>query len=313
MTQHDAPRCAVVVATRGRGAKIAPLLETLLASELTDFEAVVVDQSLDDTTEAAVAPFLADARLRYLRSTTVGLSRARNVGIAATTAPLVAITDDDCLLNPDWLAGMLAPFDDPTVAVVFCTVLPVPVDEVGHTPHVVIERAQTLRRVEDAWRMGRSGLFLGAGMALRRSAYEELGGFDELLGAGARFGAVEDNDLSWRGLIKGWGTHLTGDVVVMHDGFRDLEQFRGLVRRDLFGVGGVTAKYIRARQFGILRFFGSWMWRFGVTEPFADLRARRRPRGVKRPLFLLHGLVSGLRVPVDRASIRFRPKASTLR
>src|SRR5687767_5343358 len=84
--------------------------------------------------------------------------------------------------------------------------------------------SSSFRSVRSAWRMGRRGLPLGAGMAVRRAAYDDLHGFDELLGPGAVFGAAEDNDLSWRGLLQGWATVYTGDVEVVHDGFRDLEQ-----------------------------------------------------------------------------------------
>ncbi len=47
-----------------------------------------------------------------------GLSHARNTGIAAATADVVAFIDDDAVAEPDWLEELLAPFADPAVAAV---------------------------------------------------------------------------------------------------------------------------------------------------------------------------------------------------
>jgi GT2 family glycosyltransferase len=44
-----------------------------------------------------------------------GLSGARNTGIAATTADIVAFLDDDARPQSDWLAELITPFGDPDV------------------------------------------------------------------------------------------------------------------------------------------------------------------------------------------------------
>jgi GT2 family glycosyltransferase len=307
MTESPGTRsCAVIVATRDRGAKIVPLLDSIMASDLDDFELVVVDQSVDDATETALLPFRGDPRLSYVRSTAAGLSRARNLGISVTTAPYLVITDDDCIVPPEWMRAITAPMrDDPEVGLVFCSVRPVPVDEPGYTPYVIFEENRKLTTVREAWRAGRGGLCLGAGMAVRRTAFDELGGFDGLLGAGGRFGSLEDNDLSWRGLLRGWATYHTCDVTVVHDGFRNLDEFRELVVRDLYGVGGGVAKYIRTGRLRVMTFLGSWLWRFGVVGPVGDLLRGRRPRGLRRPYMLVRGVIDGLRTPLDRQALMY--------
>ncbi len=262
------PTCAAVVATRGRGDKIAALLESIMSSDLEDFELVIVDQSSDDSTERAVQPFCDDERLTYLHTEVVGVSRARNTGIALTTAPFIAITDDDCIVPTDWMRSITAPFvDDPGVGVVFCSVEPVPVDSPGYTPHIIFDQNRSITSAGAAWRAARGGLCLGAGMAVRRTAFDDAKGFDEIMGPGARFGACEDNDLVWRTLLAGWSMYQTGDVVVVHDGFRDLDDLRDLVIRDFYGVGGAVAKYLRSGKFGILAFVASWIWRLGIVAP----------------------------------------------
>src|SRR5262249_21590538 len=86
---------AVVIPTRNRGAQAAEAASAVL-SDSTDFELVVVDQSTDDATAEALRPLQGDPRLRVIRSQLRGASNARNAGVAATSSPLVAFTDDDC-------------------------------------------------------------------------------------------------------------------------------------------------------------------------------------------------------------------------
>lgn len=301
-----APSCSVVVATRDRGAGIVPLLDSLRLSDVDDFELLVVDQSRDDATRTAMEPYFDDQRFKYVHLATPGASRARNLGVGRTTASLIAITDDDCTVPSDWLRRITSPLvDDADIGVVFCSVVPMTQGGVGHTPHIVFDRDRRITTVSEAWRLGRSGLCLGAGMAVRRSTFDDVGGFDEVLGPGARFGAAEDNDLSWRALAKGWATMHTSEVAVVHDGFRDVDALRDLVVRDFYGVGGTAAKYLRVGRWRILGLVGWWLMRFGVVEPIREVVAGRRPRGFRRPYMLVRGLADGLRAPLDHDTLTF--------
>lgn len=312
---HSAsPRYAVIVATRDRGTKIVALMESVLDSEVHDFEMVIVDQSADDSTRRALAPFLHDVRIRYVHSHLTGTSRARNLGVSATTAPIIVITDDDCVVPKCWLSALGLPFQRyPEVGVVFCSVEPVPVDAPGLTPSVVFDGNFLVRDVRDLWRRSADGFALGAGMAIRRTMFNDVCGFDELLGPGSKFGAAEDNDLSWRGLMRGWLTFLCADVAVVHDGFRPLEEVRSLVDRDLYGVGGALSKYLRIGRWEVVGLLASLAFRLGVMEPGRDLLAGRRPRGFRRPYMLLRGVADGLRTPIDPAHLTFAVNSSSAR
>jgi GT2 family glycosyltransferase len=296
----------VVVSTRGRGAKIAPLVESVLKCTETNFEMVVVDQSDDHETQTAVEPFLSDRRLRYVRSDQRGASRGRNLAVSMTTAPVIVITDDDCIVPSEWLTCMLRPFDEnPRIGVAFCTVDPVPVQEAGLTPSIHFIKNRTFESVAEAWVEARDRLVLGAGMAVRRTTFDQLQGFDELLGPGSNFPSCEDNDLSWRALLQGWLVYQNADVAVLHDGFRPMDEVRALVRRDCFAAGGAMAKYLRTGHWRMASVVASWIYRLGVRGPAEDLLALRSPRGFKRPLWLLQGVAQGLRTPMNGATLRY--------
>lgn len=308
------PRYAIVVATRNRGTKIVALMESVLANEVHDFEMVIVDQSTDDITRRALSPFLEDGRIHYLHSRLVGTSRARNLGVSMTAAPIIVITDDDCTVPKNWLSVLGLPFQRyQEVGVVFCSVVPVPVDAPGLTPSVLFDENLLVRDVGDNWRRLRAGhgAFMGAGMAIRRATFNDVHGFDELLGPGAKFGAAEDNDVSWRALLRGWITFQCADVAVVHDGFRPFIEARALINRDMYGLGGTLSKYLRVGRWEVAALLANLVLRYGAIGPARDLLAGRRPRGFRRPYQLLRGLADGLRTPIDRASLVFAMNSST--
>ena len=187
----------VVIATRDRGDAVAVAVRSLLRCHPSPRGIWVVDQSRDERTAEAMAA-LGDPRLHYLRSRTVGQNRAQNLAIAGLDAELVAITDDDCEVPPDWLARFERAFAlDPRVAMVFGNVRAAAHDErAGFVPSYARTSPFLAKTPIDKWRV--EGM--GACMAIRRAAWEALGGFDEMLGPGAPYPAAGESDLVFRAL-----------------------------------------------------------------------------------------------------------------
>jgi GT2 family glycosyltransferase len=101
------PEVSVVIPTRDRGRLLALTLCSVLWQRGVDFEVVVVDDgSKDDTAEVAAS--FADPRIRLVRQhAPLGVSAARNRGIAEAGGTWVAFLDDDDLWAPDKLARQL--------------------------------------------------------------------------------------------------------------------------------------------------------------------------------------------------------------
>lgn len=301
----DTPLLAVLICTRNRGDSLTAAVASTLASACPNFEVVVVDQSTNDDTARAIAPFLADPRLRYVRTDTVGVSRARNLGLAATHADIVAITDDDCTVPPDWLPLMAAVFaEHPPVVLAFCNVEAAPHDELtGFVPGY--HRTQPVLVTGIRGKCKARGM--GAGMAVRREEILALGGFDEMLGPGAAFPACEEGDLAVRALLGGHAVYETNTVAVRHAGFRTWAEGRELSRRDWLGIGAAYAKPLKCGRWRCavvpLYEFG----RYALWPPFADLLRGRKPRSASRILAFMQGFWRGLQTPVNCQTLLFRP------
>jgi glycosyltransferase involved in cell wall biosynthesis len=76
------------------------------------YEVVVVDNNSCDGTRTVVETFMRRSpHLRYLFEPRPGVSHARNTGIAAACAPVVAFIDDDVEASQNWVAAIKHVFD----------------------------------------------------------------------------------------------------------------------------------------------------------------------------------------------------------
>jgi GT2 family glycosyltransferase len=292
-----------LVCTRNRGDSVARAVRSILANTHPDFRVVVVDQSDDDRSEQALAPLRDSPRLRYIRTPTRGLCRARNIGLRASGTEVVAITDDDCEVPPDWLAHMARIFaEHPRVAVAFCNVAPAPHDpKLGFIPCYLRRGDAVLRGVLDKCR----ARGIGAGMAVRRAMVLELGGFDEALGAGGMFPSCDDGDAAVRALLRGYEVYETDSVAVVHHGFRTYQEGVELTRRDWTGIGAAYAKPLKHGhwRFAVVPLYE--LLAFAVAPLVASTLRLRRPRGLRRISSFAWGFIQGLRTPVDPRTLLF--------
>jgi glycosyltransferase involved in cell wall biosynthesis len=227
---------AVVVCTRDRPALLGGLLPGLVDAAAAGADVVVVDSASQgpETRQLAEA-----AGLRVLRCDRPGASRARNAGLRATTADVVVFTDDDCRPRAGWTGALATAFADGAVGFATGRVLP------GEGPGRAMspmERAEPAR-----WRLGDDVDQVGHGacMAVRRSAFEAVRGFDEVLGAGAPLHGSEEKDLFWRMLHAGWEGQFVPAAEVEHVAWRDgRESLRNGYRYGV-GIGARTAKVAR--------------------------------------------------------------------
>lgn len=98
---------SVIIPTRNRSALLAITLHSVLRQRDVDLEVIVVDEASSDDTPAVIARF-ADSRVRVIRhDRCLGVSVARNRGIAEAAAEWIAFLDDDDVWAPEKLALQL--------------------------------------------------------------------------------------------------------------------------------------------------------------------------------------------------------------
>jgi len=105
-----APDISVVLATYNRRRTLPRAIASVLAQDGVDFELIIVDDASRDDTGAYLAT-LTDPRIRIIAcDQNRGPSAARNRGLAAAGADIVAFLDSDDAFRPGRLAAPLAAF-----------------------------------------------------------------------------------------------------------------------------------------------------------------------------------------------------------
>jgi glycosyltransferase involved in cell wall biosynthesis len=279
-----------------RPATLGVAIASIRAQTLADWELLVVGQGDESALRRAMRAAAGDdSRVRYLHVDRLGLSAARNAGLAAAAGGTVAMIDDDCSAHPDWLATLAKYFDtEPELGMIGGSLLAPPPAQggpstcLGVTPGAV--RYDPVATPPPA--PPRFDCY-GANFALRRSVAARVGPFDEYLGAGTLFPAAEDLDYTLRLEDSGVVMRSVPHAVITHVhghryGLRAVAQYW---RRNAAGVGALMAKrallgdplarerrcyYLRAYTIGWLRPFRPDRLLSGAVRLQAFLCAYRR-------------------------------------
>ncbi len=115
------PRVSVVMPAYNAAGTLCFAVNSVRAQTLGDWELLIIDDGSDDASaEIARAYCAADRRIRLLSGQRRGVSSARNLGIGASRAPIVAFLDADDGWHPDKLASHLRHLQQrPSVGVSF--------------------------------------------------------------------------------------------------------------------------------------------------------------------------------------------------
>ena len=96
------PALSVIIASYNSSHSIGQTLESLTLQKCdANFEIIVVDSSDDDATEGIAESY---PRVRLIRAEGRRYpGEARNIGVSAARGNILAFTDADCLVKPDWV------------------------------------------------------------------------------------------------------------------------------------------------------------------------------------------------------------------
>jgi O-antigen biosynthesis protein len=294
----------VAVATMNRPQGLERCVRAVLDGASRPTELVIIDQSTDDRTARLVAASSWDAvaTVRYARQTRHGLAASRNAAILHATQPVVAFTDDDCVPDKGWLAGIVAGFhgaEQPDA--VTGRVLPLGADRVG--AYAVSTRASSVRAVYRGrslpWQIGSGG-----NAAVTLEWLRRVGGFDERLGAGSRGRSGEDLDLFYRLVRTGATVRYEPAAIVFHE--RQSAE-RQLASRPAygFGMGAFCGFVARKHDAYALWMFGRWAFDRGNAIGRACLRGRGRRIGEELLMIAgaIRGVIYGLTMPVNTPAL----------
>lgn len=204
---------SAIVCTYNREKFIIKCLKSLINQTYNNYEIIVVDDGSKDHTPEIIATFqknLANpALLRYIRhKKNKGLAAARNTGVANAKAAIIAFTDDDCIVNPDWLNAIYRyhmRYED-AAAIGGLVLNGYPKNIIAKIGQAMVTHQLLSKRLNE----GDTTFLVGNNQSYKKKFVQEVGLFEE-----AQTHA-EEHELQIRLLRKGYRMLYIPEITVIH-------------------------------------------------------------------------------------------------
>lgn len=204
LAQPHSPSVSVVVCAYNAADTIDDCLTSLMALRYPHLEIVVVNDGSTDRTGELARRYNG---VRLIEVPNGGLAAARNIGASHATGDIIAYTDADVRVDPDWLTYLVKAFEAPEVVA-------------AGGPNVVPPDDPFLAQCVARAPGGPTHVMLddhiaehvpGCNLAMRRDALAAIGGFNRTF-----LRAGDDVDVCWRLQARGWKIAFVPNALVWH-------------------------------------------------------------------------------------------------
>lgn len=227
------PAFTVVLKALDEERLIGDAIRSVQAQTRPDFELIVVDDGSTDGTAEVVGEFMDDPRISLVRQENRGVAPSVNVGAARGEAPMIALIDADDLWMPNYLEQMAAALEsDPAAGFAYTDAWWLQTQtgrflRKSPSQYMGMPEPAPTGRDEMAISLMKGNWLFGLTM-MRRSAFEQVGGFAEHLPAS------EDYEMWLRLLANGYrAKRAPGRLVVFRDRADSLSKKGGTMQASL--------------------------------------------------------------------------------
>lgn len=298
----------VAVCTRDRTVDLARCLNSIKALDYPGLDVLVVDNApSSDATEQLIRSTYPG--VRYVRELRPGLNWARNRAIEEAQGEIIAYTDDDVVVDWQWVRAIARLFSE-NDSVMAVTGLVAPY-ELETEAQALFEKyggfgrgfkrqwygvdPRSGKRVASLY--GGAGMFgTGANMAYRRSVFNQVGAFDPALDVGTITNGGGDLEMFFRILKAGHTLVYEPRAIVYHRHRRDYAQLRTQITNNGVGFYSYLVRSALAypeERLAFLRFGIWWLWWWNIRRLVISFKD---PERFPRDLIIaeLRGSFSGL-------------------
>ena len=274
------PFVSVAVCTRDRADYLSGCLERLSQLDYPELEILVIDNaSTSDETKTLVRKY---PEMRYIYEPDPGLNIARNRAVSEAKGEIIAFTDDDAIVDHDWLYNLVNIFaQSPKVMGVTGLVVPY---ELKTEPQLLFENYNGFGRgFKQQWCCvknnnahsvaifhGGTGKFgCGANMSFRKTLFDKIGNFDPALDVGTPTNGGGDLEIFFRVLKEGHSLVYEPGAIVYHKHRKKYSQLRSQISN--WGIASTSYLIRSATAYPDERFALTAQW-------FGRLLCRNLPR-----------------------------------
>jgi GT2 family glycosyltransferase len=226
------PTVSIILVTYNSAPHLAACLAALRALRYDPApEIVIVDNASQDESPALVRELLPQARL-LPQTRNLGFAGGVHQGVAASSGEYVVLLNPDTIVEPGWLAPLIAALADPACGIAGSKILDVDGRMLLHTggvidaPLMLADHSGNGEVDRGQYEQSTTVSFVtGAALALRRELWDRLGGLDR----GFFPGYFEDVDLCWRAQALGLECRYVPQSVLQHRESSSSGKFSGRV------------------------------------------------------------------------------------
>lgn len=206
------PRVSVLLVGHNEEGALEACVQSLHEQSLLDFEIVIVSDGSTDRMKDIARKLVKQGLATTVLATDLRGGKASGINLACTyaTGDILINVDCDCSFDRHAFEYLLRPFSDPAVGAVCGDIVPRNGDASVIARFQEIEYLQSIavgKRVANA--INQVVCASGAFSAFRRTAIEDIGGFD--------VGGGEDLDTTIRLRVKGWRIAYAPDAICYTD------------------------------------------------------------------------------------------------
>ncbi len=239
--QGHFPLVTVAVCTRDRTENLRVCLKAIERLTYPCLDTLLIDNA--PRTDAAERLLKKEfPGVRYLVEPRPGLDWARNRAMIEARGDIVAFTDDDVVVDPGWIQALVKVFaQDPDVMAATGLVVPYELEteaQILFEGYGVFGKGFERRRVpprngtkSHRWsHLAAGDLGTGANMALRRSIFDVIGGFDPALDMGTATGGGGDLEIFFRVVQEGYALVYEPNAIIRHIHRREYNELKTQIR-----------------------------------------------------------------------------------
>jgi len=237
---------SIIVCTFNRCHHLIALLNSLersICQHDLAWEILVVDNNSSDNTRYLINNFIANTSInvRYLFEAKQGKPNALNAGIAAATGNILAFTDDDCIVDGNWISCIFNVFNSNSN-----------ISGVGGRVELydVRDKPITIMTSMDKSELSSFNQIFsfihGCNMAFSKKVFNSVGTFDEIFfSPDTKICSTEDIDFIYRVFKGGFKIVYNPDILLFHNhGRRTDQEVFNLMKGYLIGRGAFYCKHI---------------------------------------------------------------------
>lgn len=190
---------SVIIPTYNRLDHLKACLKSVKSLNSSNFEIIIVDDASTDGTKEYLDN-LRDPLIKVIHNAVnSGQAVSRNEGVKMAKHDLLAFTDDDCLVDSQWLNELGKGFDNPAVGFVFGATFYISQNYRGYFPERIVTN--------------QNGRWPGSGnLAYRNEVFQKIGGFNPYF---LKYNN-EDSELAIRAVSRGIKYYRAPNAFVCH-------------------------------------------------------------------------------------------------